>query len=78
MRRVRNVDWNKRKGELVRIAENADLSYEATTFKRENELRGTMAIVLGRCPNPHYVSLLVEGRAVAVFEDFVEVLDEEG
>ena len=78
MRRVRNLDWNKRKGELVRIAEDADLSYDQEAFRLEDELRGTMAIVLGRCPNPHSVSLLVGGRAVPVFEDFVEVQDEEG
>lgn len=78
MRRARSIDWNKRKGELVRIAENAELSYDATAYKRENELRGMLAIVLGRCPNPHYVSLLVEGRVVPVFEDFVEVQDEKG
>lgn len=78
MRRARSIDWNKRKGELVRIAENADLSYDQEAYRLENDLRGSMAIVLGRCPNPHYVKLLVGERPVPVFEDFVEVLDEKG
>lgn len=78
MRRVRNIDWDRRKGELVRIAENSELSYDQEAYRLENDLRGNMAIVLGRCPNPHYVKLLVAGRPVPVFEDFVEVQDEEG
>ena len=59
---------------LIAEAEERGVKALERHEKLEEQLRGTTA----SCPNPHYVKLLVNGRTVLVFGDFVEVQDEKG